>query len=158
MSRKTSGPDQLCTKTEVQLALTPEQDGMPWPVEKFLHELQVPSAELEIQNEELRHALAELEKSRDCYMDLYDFAPVGYLTLTSEALIAEVNLTGATLLGIERKELLLRHFTHFIADDYSNHWNHFFLSVLQRDERQDCELVLQRSNGPLFSCPSGLLT
>ncbi|RFC33148.1 MAG: diguanylate cyclase/phosphodiesterase with PAS/PAC sensor(s) [Candidatus Nitrotoga sp. MKT] len=150
MSRKTSGPGQLCTKTEVQLALTPEQDGISWPVEKFLHEFQLPSAELEIQNKELRHALAELEKSRDCYMDLYNFAPVGYLTLTSEALIAEVNLTGATLLGIERKELLLHHFTHFIADDYSDHWHHFFLGVLQRDERQDCELVLKRSNGSLF--------
>ncbi|MCE9551460.1 MAG: EAL domain-containing protein [Betaproteobacteria bacterium] len=103
-----------------------------------------------MQNEELRQAQIELEQSRDRYIDLYDFAPVGYLTLTNESLVAEVNLIGAALFGIERKKLLLRHFTHFVAEEDISRWDRFFVSVLQHDERQICELVLKHSNGQNF--------
>ncbi len=147
MSKK---PNKLRTQAETQLARAPETDWAPRPAEELLHELQVYQVELTMQNEELRQAQVELEKSRDRYMDLYDFAPVGYLTLTSEALITEANLTGALLLGIECKKLLLRRFAHFVAEEDSDRWNHFFVSVLQHDERQNCELVLKRSNGSVF--------
>ncbi len=147
MSKK---PNKLRTQAETQLARAPETDWAPRPAEELLHELQVYQVELTMQNEELRQAQVELEKSRDRYMDLYDFAPVGYLTLTSEALITEVNLTGALLLGIECKKLLLRRFAHFVAEEDSDRWKHFFVSVLQHDERQNCELVLKRSNGSVF--------
>ena len=98
----------------------------------------------------MRQAQVELEVSRDRYVDLYDFAPVGYLTLTNESLIAEVNLIGAALLGIERKKLLLRRFVHFIAEEDISRWNRFFVSALQHDERQICELILKHSNGQNF--------
>jgi PAS domain-containing protein len=55
-----------------------------------------------MQNDELRKAQAEIELSRAKYVDLYDFAPVGYFTLTATGRIEEVNLTGAKLLGVER--------------------------------------------------------
>ena len=150
MSEKRKGLDQLRTKAETQLVRAPEKDGAPRPAEELLHELQVYHVELEMQNEKLRQAQVELEVSRDRYVDLYDFAPVGYLTLTNESLIAEVNLTGAALLGIERNKLLLHRFTHFVAEEDSGRWNRFFASVLQHDKRQNCELALKHSNGQNF--------
>ncbi len=150
MSKKPNGPDQLRTKAEMQLVRAPEEDGAPRPAEELLHELHVYQVELEMQNEELRQAQVELEKSRDRYVDLYDFAPVGYLTLTRDAMIAEVNLTGAALLGIERKKLLQRRFAHLVAAEDNDRWNRFFVSVLQHDERESCELVLKRGNDSVF--------
>ena len=85
--------------------------------------------ELEMQNDTLLQAQITLEESRDRYVDLYDFAPIGYHTLTNTALIAEVNLTGAALLGVERKKLLLRRFAHFVAAEDSGRWGRFFVSV-----------------------------
>ena len=69
---------------------------------RLLHELQVHQMELEMQNQGLQCAQAEAEGEQEKYSDLYDFAPVGCLTLDREGTICEANLTGASLLGIER--------------------------------------------------------
>ena len=70
-----------------------------------------------------------LEASRNRYVDLYEFAPIGYLTLTSEAQIAEINLTGARLLGSERKQLINRRFARFVAEP-EERWHRFFHNVM----------------------------
>ena len=79
-------------------------------------ELETQQVELEIQNEELLRAREELELSRNKYAELYDFAPVGYFTFDAAGVIREVNLTGAQLLGIERRLLANKPFSSFIAD------------------------------------------
>ena len=81
----------------------------------FLHELEVHQIELEMQNESLRAAQIENEKSRDRYVNLYDFAPVGYLTLNRAGRISETNLTAAKLLGVEKSKLIHARLDQFIA-------------------------------------------
>lgn len=118
--------------------------------EKMLHELQVHQIELEMQNEELRRAYIALEESRDRYLDLFEFAPVGYLTLNTSGLIEEINLSGAALLGIERKKLLLQPFSRYIApeyvDSYHIHMSHFH----KKNESQSYELQLQRNDNKQY--------
>jgi len=79
-------------------------------------ELETQQIELELQNEEMLRAQEELEISRNKYAELYDFAPVGYFTFDSHGVILEVNLTGALMLGIERRRLADKPFAGFIAD------------------------------------------
>jgi PAS domain S-box-containing protein len=71
----------------------------------LLHELQVYQEELLGQNQELVRTRAELEEARDRFIELYDFAPVGYLTLDNHGLILQINLTGATLFGRPRQAI-----------------------------------------------------
>src|SRR5512138_3295983 len=72
------------------------------PYDRLVHDLQVHQEELEAQNLALREAQKLLEESRSRYAELYDLAPLGYVTVDGQGLIEEINLTGATLLGIER--------------------------------------------------------
>ncbi len=75
-----------------------------------LHNLFVHQVELEMQNRELRDAQQRLEASRARYADLYDFAPVGCLTIDPDERIQEINLTGAALLGRDRADIIGRPF------------------------------------------------
>ena len=70
--------------------------------ERMAQDLEVHQVELETQNQELQGAQHLLEDSRDRYADLYDFAPVGLLTLDSRGTIREINLTACAMLGAER--------------------------------------------------------
>lgn len=116
---------------------------------ELMHELRVSQIELAMQNETLRQSQIELEESRDRYVDFYDFALVGYLTLSSDATIDEINLPGAELLGMARKKLMQRHFAAFVAPAAQDRWHHFFLSALENDQKSHCKLALQQSNGTL---------
>lgn len=89
-------------------------------MQRLVHELQVYQIELEMQNRELQDARQELEASRNRYVDLYDFAPVGYVTLDDKGCLLEVNLTGAALLGRERSRLIGNPFLPFVAKHHAN--------------------------------------
>jgi len=87
----------------------------PEEVQNLVHELEVHGIELEMQNRELREAQQELEASRDRYTDLYDFAPLGYVSLDAQGRIQEINLAAAALLGKERARLMGRSFATCVA-------------------------------------------
>src|SRR5208337_4039945 len=118
--------------------------------EDIVHELDVHQVELEMQNEALRKTQLELEESRDRYADLYDFAPVGYFTFNQRGVIEEVNLTGAALLGVERKKLLNRGFGRFVAEKDLPGWDRHLIDVRQNPEKQICELLLKREDGSIL--------
>ena len=120
------------------------------PADELLHELRVYKIELEMQNETLRQTQMALEESRDRYVDLYDFAPTGYLTLTDKAFIAEINLTSAALLGEQRNKLLRRRFAHFVSAEDSDRWHQDFLRVARHGEKLRSEIVIQRDDGSRF--------
>jgi len=104
---------------EEKAASSPESlDPLP-PEEtrRMLHELRVHQIELEVQNEELQRAHAELDGVRARYFDLYDRAPVGYCTISKKGLILEANLTVANLLGVARSALVKRPFIRFILKE-----------------------------------------
>jgi len=99
---------------------------------------------------EHRQAQMDLQVSRDRYVDLYDFAPVGYLTVSMEGSIAQLNLTGADMLGDERERLLDASFIRFVTLEDAEHWNRHFQHVLHGGEKQRLELALRRIDGTRF--------
>lgn len=76
------------------------------PAQHLLLELHTHHVELETQNQELRESQQRIEEARDRYSDLYDFAPVGYMSLDRQGCIQEINLAGAAMLGSEREEVI----------------------------------------------------
>ena len=137
----------LRMKAERELERTPLIEAATRPVEDLLHELRLLQIELEKQNETLRQSQLALGESRDRYADLYEFAPVGYLTLTRDGLISDINLTGAALLKEDRKKLINRRFLNFITTDFRDRWHQNFMRAQQHGEHQSCELLLYRADG-----------
>jgi PAS domain S-box-containing protein len=84
-------------------------------MEELLHDLHVHQIELEKQNIQLKEAQQELEEARDRYANLYDYAPVGFLTLDDAGVVQDINLTGATMLGKERSSIVGHSFINVLA-------------------------------------------
>lgn len=119
----------------------------PSDTQRLLLELQLHQVELETQGEALREAQRALEESRERYVDLYEFAPVGYLTLGADGLISQINLAGATLLGAERTRLLKRRFAGFVAATDRERCHRELVEALRHDSRRVIDLTLQRRDG-----------
>jgi len=113
--------------------------------QRLLHELQVHQIELEMQNAELRQARDELEVALENYTDLYDFAPSGYFTLAATGAILQANLTGATLVGIERSRLLGQSFRGLVSAEFRPEFSTFLEKVFAGEAKQsgDFELTCQ---------------
>ncbi len=122
----------------------------PEVIQQMFHELHEHQIELEMQNEELRRAHEELDEIRARYFDLYEMAPVGYITISKQGHIVEANLTAATLLGVARGSLLQRPLSQFIhgkdQDIYYLHNKEYFESP----EPQGCELRMVKQDGRVF--------
>ena len=92
---------------------------------RLIHELDVYQIELELQNEELVLSKIRAEKEAEKYANLYDFAPSGYLTLSREGEIVELNFSSANLLGKERTLLIKSRFGFFVSNETKNTFNEF---------------------------------
>ena len=112
------------------------------PYAEVLHELLVNEIELEMQNEELLRARDVIEESRTRYVDLYESAPVAYLTFDENGRILEANLTACALLGIDRRRLSNKYFSRFITPADQDTFLKHRMEVLKRGVKQTCELAL----------------
>lgn len=125
-------------------ALSPEE------TRQTLHELRVHQIELEMQNEELRRAQAELDAARARYFDLYDMAPVGYCTIGEKGLIEEANLTAAKLLNTTRSEMIKQPWTRFLHREDQDIFYRQRKQLLATRKPAVFELRMRRNDLPEF--------
>jgi PAS domain S-box-containing protein len=155
MKEKKTGPDRFAAlrqRAEEMLRRQPEElrEMRPEDIQHLIHELRVHQIELEMQNEELRRIQRELELSRDRYSDLYDFAPVGYFTLSEAGLILQANLTAATMLGVDRGRLIRQPLSSFIFSEDQDIYYFHRKQLFETREPQVCEMRMVRKDGSQF--------
>jgi len=109
---------------------------------ELIHELEVQQVELELQNEELRRSHAEIEGSRRKYFELYDLAPISYVTLDRKGRIREINLTAAELFGTERRRLKGAVFARFVDASSRDDFHRFFRRLFASGKPEECQLGL----------------
>ncbi|MFZ4437363.1 MAG: PAS domain-containing protein, partial [Syntrophales bacterium] len=118
----------------------------------MIHELRVHQIELEMQNSALRQRQEELDAARARYFDLYELAPVGYITVSKQGLIIEANLTAATMLGMVRGGPGHAHsiFSQFIHTEDQDIYYRFRKQLLETGMPQVCEQRMVKKEGPVF--------
>jgi diguanylate cyclase (GGDEF)-like protein/PAS domain S-box-containing protein len=122
----------------------------PEKIQEVLHELRVHQIELEMQNEELRRAQLEMSASRARYFDLYDLAPVGYITLSDKGVILQANLTAVKLLGVKRGDLTARTLSRFILKEDQDIFYLLRRQLMQTKQPQTGELRMLKKDGSFF--------
>jgi PAS domain S-box-containing protein len=136
--------DQLQRQGESLNGLTSDQ------MQAIIHDLHVHEIELEMQNEQLRETQADLEAAREQFVELYDFAPIGYLTLDRSGIIKRANLTSVSMLGVERARLVSKPFNRFVIPSDQEAYYHCWRKVFASPGTHSCELRLQPSKGEIF--------
>ena len=124
-----------------------EESSAPGEKQKTIHEMRVHQIELEMKNEELRRTQEELLATKAKYYDLYDLAPIGYITLSDKILILEANLASSLLLGVERANLAGQLFSRFIDHQDQDLFYLNFKSLLESGTQVDFELRLVHKAG-----------
>jgi len=110
---------------------------------KLFHELQVHQIELEMQNEELVIAKEKIEElAKEKYKELYDFAPSGYVSLTKDGKITELNFAAAKMLGTERSRLINKRFDFLVSVNTQPTFNLFFQNIFSGKTKQTCEVTM----------------
>jgi PAS domain S-box-containing protein len=136
-------------RRRLSVAALPAEAGP--DVQRLVQELQVHQIELEMQYEELLLAQSEAASSHAQYIDLYDFAPVGYCTVSADGTIEQLNLQTAKLLGATRQQLLHRRLALFVVLAERTRLAEFLARLdAAPDQRLSCELTMRRHDESLF--------
>lgn len=119
----------------------------------IIHDLRVYQIELELQNEELRNTQKKLEETRNNYIDLYNKAPNGYLTLSSNGQIIQANQTFINMIGVESSTIILKSFADLITEDdraeFLGRFNAFFKNPI--DKSFESKLIRKNSSAIFVS-------
>ena len=116
--------------------------------QRMLQELQIHQIELELQNEELKLTKAEVDEGLEKYTELYDYAPVGYFTLSADGTIKQVNLTGTSMVGVRRSRLLDQRFGVLLDPKFRRGFNDFLAQVFDDGAKQSGDFELLRPDQP----------
>ncbi len=144
-------PARLRRRAEAQAADRPAGPGvadLDAEARRLVHELQVHQIELELQNAELMEARTAMEVLAEQYTDLYDFAPVGYLTLGPDGAILGANFAAARMFGMDRGGLLKRRFAAHLAPADQPRFAAFLGKVFDEGVGEACEVTLRVSDRP----------
>ena len=126
---------------------------------KLIHEFEVHQIELEMQNQELILAKEQAIIASEKYIELYDFAPTGYFTLSRDGEIIQLNITGAKMLGKARSQLKNRLFHLFVSDTSKPFFLHFLEKVFDRHEKEICELTIPTNDDiPIYIYITGIVS
>ena len=130
-----------------QKKTTPREDSEERPrsprEQQLQDDLHVHQVELELQNQELRRAKADLERSRARYFELFDFAPVGYFTFNQRSHIEALNLAAAELLQADRRHVLGSSLAQYLDSTSVPHFYEHLSAVFEHKKRQSVELVVR---------------
>jgi len=116
-------------------------------IERLVHDLSVHHTELELQAQELRETQIRLQESLDKYQELYDFAPVGYLTMTDTGIVTEANLKCSELLGYSRPEIIGKRFQTYIAPSDQDTYHFHRMRLSETRAIDTCEIALVKRDG-----------
>jgi len=122
----------------------------------LLHELQVHQVELDLQEENLRGSLADMEAALSRQTQLYECAPVGYCTVDAGTGIHELNPAGAELLGFERDALLGRSLENYLAPHSVIALHAALARLAKGGRRESCTLQLLSHNGAARNVRAGV--
>ena len=114
---------------------------------RLTHELEVHQVELELQNEELRRANKELEASRKEFVDLYQFAPVAFVTVNEKGLIEQANDAAARMFADSKHSLAGRLFSLLVYPPDQDVYFSCVEKIALNEGKGSCELRLQAGNG-----------
>ena len=154
VNKKLAEANSMRSRVEKFLKNNPEPmvEASAMSPERLIEELHIHQIELEMQNEDLRLARANAERIQAKYIDLYEFAPVGYLTLGESEKIVEANLTAAKLLGVEKSHILHRKFTDFVDPEFQDILYFYLAKVRKSKVHEACELRLKKcGEKPFFA-------
>jgi PAS domain-containing protein len=133
---------RLIAEEELKNDIPSLADISEFDTRKLIHELQVHQIELEMQNEELKTAHQQAYEAIQKYVELYDYAPSGYLTLSKEGDILELNYSAAAMLGKNRSQLNNTRFGLHISHDSLSTFNKLLERCFRLNEKESCELIL----------------
>ncbi len=142
------GEEELHREAESRLAGKREPPSVV-PVEdapRLVHELQVHQIELEMQNEELRKSQDAIAALLEKYLNLYDFAPVGYFTLDASGVIRQANLTGASFLAVPRGEIMDKRLAAFLEPESRPALAAFLAEIMAGVRTPLCEVRVTRAD------------
>ncbi len=141
---------RLRRQAEEQLRITGEdmRHMSASQIRRLVYELQLTQLELQLQNEELQRAQADLEKAHSRYQYLYDYAPVGYLTVGPDGVILEANLTAAIMLHTEREQLVRTILTRLVATDARDALYLHLQHVASEADPQSFDICIPQASEP----------
>ncbi|MDP4267022.1 MAG: PAS domain S-box protein [Bacteroidota bacterium] len=119
-------------------------------ITNIVHELQVHQIELEMQNDNLRKSQLELDDAYEKYFNLYNLAPLGYLTISDKGEITEANMTTSFLLGIDKNILLNQHITNFIIPEDQDIFYLHNKALFETGIKQQFDIRMKQKEGTIF--------